>query len=53
MASVDPDPRRLKSFERESEFEAWFAADHDREPEVWIKIHKKSSELPSVTPALI
>jgi uncharacterized protein YdeI (YjbR/CyaY-like superfamily) len=51
MASVVPDPRRIKSFESESEFEAWLAAHHDREPEVWIKIHKKSSGLPSVTPA--
>jgi uncharacterized protein YdeI (YjbR/CyaY-like superfamily) len=51
MASVVADPRRIKSFESESEFEAWLAAHHDREPEVWIKIHKKSSELPSVTPA--
>jgi uncharacterized protein YdeI (YjbR/CyaY-like superfamily) len=43
MASVVPDPRRIKSFESESEFEAWLAAHHDREPEVWIKIHEKSS----------
>jgi uncharacterized protein YdeI (YjbR/CyaY-like superfamily) len=51
MASVVPDPRRIKSFECESAFEAWLSAHHDREPEVWIKIHKKSSGLPSVTPA--
>jgi uncharacterized protein YdeI (YjbR/CyaY-like superfamily) len=51
MASVVPDPRRIKSFESESAFEAWLSAHHDREPEVWIKIHKKSSGLASVTPA--
>ena len=51
MASVVPDPRRIKSFESESAFEAWLAAHHDSEPEVWVKIHKKSSGLPSVTPA--
>jgi uncharacterized protein YdeI (YjbR/CyaY-like superfamily) len=51
MASVIPDPRRIKSFESESAFEAWLSAHHDGEPEVWIKIHKKSSGLPSVTPA--
>jgi uncharacterized protein YdeI (YjbR/CyaY-like superfamily) len=51
MASVVPDPRRIKSFESESAFEAWLSAHHDSEPEVWIKIHKKSSGLPSVTPA--
>jgi uncharacterized protein YdeI (YjbR/CyaY-like superfamily) len=51
VASVIPDPRRVKSFESDSAFEAWLAAHHDSEPEVWIKIHKKSSGLPSVTPA--
>jgi uncharacterized protein YdeI (YjbR/CyaY-like superfamily) len=51
MATVVPDPRRIQSFESESAFEAWLADHHDSEPEVWIKIHKKSSELPSVTPA--
>jgi uncharacterized protein YdeI (YjbR/CyaY-like superfamily) len=51
MASVVPDPRRIKSFESESAFEAWLSAHHDSEPEVWIKIHKKSSGLRSVTPA--
>src|SRR5262245_27965649 len=51
MASVVPDPRRIKRFENESAFEAWLSAHHDSEPEVWIKIHKKSSGLPSVTPA--
>jgi uncharacterized protein YdeI (YjbR/CyaY-like superfamily) len=50
MAPVVPDPRRIKSFESESAFEAWLSAHHDSEPEVWIKIHKKSSGLPSVTP---
>jgi len=51
MASVVPDRRRIKSFESASAFEAWLAAHHDSEPEVWIKIHKKSSGLTSVTPA--
>jgi uncharacterized protein YdeI (YjbR/CyaY-like superfamily) len=48
---VIPDPRRIKSFASEAAFETWLAAHHDREPEVWLKIHKKSSGLPSVTPA--
>jgi uncharacterized protein YdeI (YjbR/CyaY-like superfamily) len=51
MAPVVVDPRRVKSFASEAAFEAWLAAHHDREPEVWIKIHKKSSGLPSVTAA--
>ena len=51
MAPVVPDPRRIKTFESEAAFETWLAAHHDTEPEVWIKIHKKSSRLTSVTPA--
>jgi uncharacterized protein YdeI (YjbR/CyaY-like superfamily) len=51
MASVVPDPRRIRAFENAAAFEAWLAAHHDTEPEVWIKIHKKASGLASVTPA--
>jgi uncharacterized protein YdeI (YjbR/CyaY-like superfamily) len=51
MAPIVPDPRRIKTFETEAAFETWLAAHHDTEPEVWIKIHKKSSGLASVTPA--
>jgi uncharacterized protein YdeI (YjbR/CyaY-like superfamily) len=51
MVPVVPDPRRIKTFESEADFEAWLAAHHDTEPEVWIQMHKKSSGLPSVTPA--
>jgi uncharacterized protein YdeI (YjbR/CyaY-like superfamily) len=51
MAPVVPDPRRIKSFASESALEAWISAHHDSEPEVWVKIHKKSSGLASVTPA--
>jgi uncharacterized protein YdeI (YjbR/CyaY-like superfamily) len=51
MAPVVPDPRRIKTFDTETAFEKWLAAHHDTEPEVWIKIHKKSSGLASVTPA--
>jgi len=32
-------------------FEKWLGANHDVEPEVWIKVHKKSSGLASVTTA--
>jgi uncharacterized protein YdeI (YjbR/CyaY-like superfamily) len=51
MAPVVPDPRRIKTFESEAAFERWLAGHHDTEPEVWIKVHKKSSGLASVTPA--
>jgi uncharacterized protein YdeI (YjbR/CyaY-like superfamily) len=51
MAPIIPNPRRIKTFANAQAFEAWLAAHHDKEPEVWIKIHKKASGLPSITPA--
>jgi uncharacterized protein YdeI (YjbR/CyaY-like superfamily) len=51
MAPIIPDPRKIKSFRTEAAFEAWMARNHDRETEVWLKVHKKDSGLPSVTTA--
>lgn len=49
MAPVIPDAKRIRAFRDEAAFEAWMARHHDSEPEVWLKIHKKGSGLPSVT----
>lgn len=49
MASVVPDPRKIKAFRSAPAFEAWLAANHDRETELWLKIHKKASGRPTVT----
>ena len=46
MAPVVPDPARIRTFEDEAAFEAWLAAHHDSETEVWVRMHKKSSGLP-------
>jgi uncharacterized protein YdeI (YjbR/CyaY-like superfamily) len=51
MAPVVPDPSKIKSFRTEAAFERWLAAHHAREPEVWLKIYKKDSGVPTVTPA--
>jgi uncharacterized protein YdeI (YjbR/CyaY-like superfamily) len=51
MAEVIPDKRRIKSFRSEAEFEDWLSKHHDCESELWLKIHKKDSGLPSVTNA--
>jgi uncharacterized protein YdeI (YjbR/CyaY-like superfamily) len=48
---VVPAPTRIKSFRNEAAFAAWMKANHARETEIWLKIHKKRSGLPSVTPA--
>lgn len=51
MAPIIPNPRKIKSFRTGEAFAAWLAVNYDRETEVWLKIHKKGSGLPSVTPA--
>lgn len=51
MAPIVPNPRRIKSFRTSEAFEAWLARHHDRETEIWLKIHKKGSGLKSITPA--
>jgi len=51
MATVTPDPKKIRSFRDERAFEAWLAKHHASETELWLKIHKKNSGLPSVTNA--
>lgn len=51
MAPIIPDPKKIKSFRTEAAFERWLAANHDRETELWLKIHKKDSGLPTITHA--
>jgi uncharacterized protein YdeI (YjbR/CyaY-like superfamily) len=49
MAPIVPDEKRIRSFRSEAEFERWLAKHHARESELWLKIHKKDSGLPTVT----
>lgn len=49
MAPIIPDPTKIKSFRTESDFEAWLAANHASETELWLKVHKKASGIPTVT----
>lgn len=51
MAPVVPLPERIRSFPTEAAFEAWLSRNHAREPELWLKIHKKGSGLPTITHA--
>jgi uncharacterized protein YdeI (YjbR/CyaY-like superfamily) len=51
MTPIVPDPRRIKSFRTEAAFEAWMEANHARAIELWLKVHKKGSGLPTVTNA--
>jgi len=49
MVPVIPNPRSIRSFRTAAAFEAWLAGHHDRETELWLKVHKKASGLPTVT----
>jgi uncharacterized protein YdeI (YjbR/CyaY-like superfamily) len=49
MATVVPDKNRIKSFRTEAAFEAWLSKNHEREPELWLRIFKKDSGVPTVT----
>ena len=44
------DPKKLHEFDTAKSFYRWLSQHHAREDEVWIKIHKVSSGLPSITP---
>ena len=50
MAPVTVDPSKVHTFVDAQAFDDWLAAHHDREDEVWIRIHKVGSGLPSITP---
>src|SRR4029079_17709293 len=51
MGTIVPNPKRIKSFSTAAAFERWLRANHDQAPEIWLKIHKKHSGLPTVTAA--
>ena len=50
MAPVTVKPSKVKTFKDSDAFYAWLAKHHASEDEVWIKIHKVSSGLKSITP---
>jgi len=48
-AVVVPAPRKIKTFRTQAAFESWMRRNHAREREVWLRIYKKGSALPSIT----
>lgn len=50
MASVKIDPKKVRTFKDAVTFYNWLAKRHDKDGEVWIKIHKVDSGLKSITP---
>jgi len=49
MASITVDPTRVHEFPDADSFYKWLGKHHAKETEVWIKIHKVGSGLPSIT----
>ena len=49
MAPIIPDPKKIKSFRSAEAFEKWLSVNHAGETEIWLKIHKKDTGLPTVT----
>ncbi|KQV61964.1 YdeI family protein [Caulobacter sp. Root343] len=48
MAPIKVDPDHVQEFVDADAFYAWLGQNHDKQPEVWIKIHKIGSGLPSI-----
>lgn len=49
MAPVKVDPARVHGFETAAAFEAWLRDNHASEREVWIRVPKKHTSLPTVS----
>lgn len=49
MAPVFVDPAKIREFVDADAFYRWLAENHDKADELWIKIHKVGSGLPSIT----
>ena len=50
MAPVRVDPEKVHEFSDAEQFYTWLGRHHASADEVWIKIHKVASGLPSITP---
>lgn len=49
MAPITPDPKKIKGFRSEAEFERWLSKHYATETELWLKIYKKDSGKATVT----
>ena len=50
MAPIKVDPDKVREFKDAECFYKWLGKHHDKEYELWIKIHKMDSGLRSITP---
>ena len=49
MPPIVPNAKHVRSFPTGAAFAAWMKANHTRADELWVKVHKKDSGLPSIT----
>jgi len=49
MVTIVPNPKNIRGFRSTQAFEAWLSANHDRREELWLRIYKKASGMPTVT----
>jgi uncharacterized protein YdeI (YjbR/CyaY-like superfamily) len=50
MPAVHVDPDKVHAFETPEAFDAWLRGNHAGESEVWIRIYKTSSKIPTISP---
>jgi uncharacterized protein YdeI (YjbR/CyaY-like superfamily) len=50
MAQVKINPGKIRAFKDAESFYTWLGKHHDKEDEIWIKIHKVDSGFKSITP---
>lgn len=49
MAAIIPESEKIKTFRTGAAFESWIRKHHARESEVWLRIYRKGSGVPSIT----
>jgi len=50
MPPVHVDPAKVREFPDQASFEAWLESSHDTTDEIWIRIFKVASGIPSIQP---
>jgi uncharacterized protein YdeI (YjbR/CyaY-like superfamily) len=50
MPSVPVDPAHVREFRDAESFYKWLSKNHDKQTELWIRMHKAASGLPSINP---
>jgi uncharacterized protein YdeI (YjbR/CyaY-like superfamily) len=49
MAPLTPDPTKIKTFRTAAALARWLGRNHGRESELWLRVYKKDSGVPTVT----